>query len=391
MKSKLVNFSKNFLLILTTIVITIFLIEFLYSLYKVSSFRHNKWSNDGRSVFDEYVKLKKNNENLTVTTPPFFLLNKNELTNKVFPLSGISNKLTINCNESGYFSTYLSDRYGFNNIDKLWDKEIDLLLIGDSFTHGACVNYENTFAGNFNSQLNTLSLGYGGNAPLMELATIIEYINLINPKKVIWFFSEGNDLEGLVNEYKHQVFKNYLLKEDFTQNLAEKQTEVDQIQERIVIDELEKFERKKNTLINFQDLSFKNILYLHNIKNLIRYRLKLDFSEKEYINENSFNLFEQVIKKSNKIVKNKNSEFYFVFLPFYPGIFDKDSSRYENYQKVIGIVKNLNIKVIDLQKLMFDNSSDPKSFFPGRIHGHYTENGYKIATNIILKNISNKK
>ena len=391
MRTILVNFSKNFLLILITITITVFFIEFLYSLYKISSFRYNKWSNDGRNVFDEYVKLKKNKENITVTTPPYFLLNKNELTTKVFPLSGISNIFTLDCNENGYFSSYYSDRYGFNNKDELWDQEIDLLLIGDSFTHGACVNYENTFAGNFNSQFKTLSLGYGGNAPLMELATIIEYINLINPKKVIWFFSEGNDLEGLMDEYKHPIFRDYLLKKNFTQNLPAKQSQVNKIQEKIVNMEFKKYERKKKKLFNFQDLSFKSILHLSNIKNLIRYRLKINFSNKEYINENTFNLFKQVIKKSNKIVKDNKSEFYFVLLPFYPGTFDKNSSRYKNYVNVVSLVENLDIKVIDLQKLWFDNSSDPKSFFPGRLHGHYTENGYKIATSIILEHIINNK
>ena len=35
-------------------------------------------------------------------------------------------------------------RYGFNNPDTEWDKEeIEYLLIGDSFVHGACVNRPN--------------------------------------------------------------------------------------------------------------------------------------------------------------------------------------------------------------------------------------------------------
>ena len=54
---------------------------------------------------------------------------------------GVSNQYTIFCNETGEFSFYESDRYGFNNPDKVWDsKEVDFLLLGDSFIHGACVN-----------------------------------------------------------------------------------------------------------------------------------------------------------------------------------------------------------------------------------------------------------
>ena len=174
------------------------------------------------NTFDEYLKLKKINKEVTVSTPPYFLLEKKLITEEIFPLSGISNKLTINCNENNYFSKYDSDRYGFNNKDNLWDKKIEFLLIGDSFTHGACVNYPDTFGGNFNKKYNTLNLGYGGNGPIMELGTIKEYIDIINPNKVIWFFAEKNDLEGVVSEFKHPILRKYLTEQSFLQNLKKK-------------------------------------------------------------------------------------------------------------------------------------------------------------------------
>ena len=33
-------------------------------------------------------------------------------------LGSVSKINTVYCNENGYYSTYLSDRYGFNNYDK---------------------------------------------------------------------------------------------------------------------------------------------------------------------------------------------------------------------------------------------------------------------------------
>ena len=49
-----------------------------------------------------------------------------------YPLSGIKNTHTIHCKENGYYSTYDSDRYGFNNPDEIWDiSSHDVLLIGD--------------------------------------------------------------------------------------------------------------------------------------------------------------------------------------------------------------------------------------------------------------------
>ena len=67
-------------------------------------------------------------------------------------------------------------------------------MIGDSFTQGACVNPKK-FAGNLSkiSNASVLNLGFAGNGPLLELATLKEYIELINVKKILWFYFEGND------------------------------------------------------------------------------------------------------------------------------------------------------------------------------------------------------
>ena len=59
---------------------------------------------------------------------------------KLLPLSGISNVDTFNCRENGYYSIIKSDRYGFNNPDEVWNKPADIILIGDSFVYGDCVN-----------------------------------------------------------------------------------------------------------------------------------------------------------------------------------------------------------------------------------------------------------
>ena len=102
-------------------------------------------------------------------------------------LSGISNSMTIYCNENGYYSIYQSDRYGFNNPDEEWDSnEIELLLLGDSFTHGACVNRPDDLSSVLRtlSGYNVINLGYGGNGPLTEYATLKEFFPN-NTKKII--------------------------------------------------------------------------------------------------------------------------------------------------------------------------------------------------------------
>ena len=109
----------------------------------------------------------------------------------IFPLSGISNSVTINCNENGYYSIYQSDRYGFNNPDSEWDSiENEYLIIGDSFAHGACVNRPNDIASNLRnlSDKSVLNLGFTGNGPLIEYATLREYFNFNQHTIVSNFF-----------------------------------------------------------------------------------------------------------------------------------------------------------------------------------------------------------
>ena len=127
---------------------------------------------------------------------------------KIIPLSGIPNTRTINCNELGIFSEYKSDRYGFNNPDQSWEifsseKNIDFVLLGDSFVQGACVPQEYTIAGQIrNFGYSALSFGCGGNGPLANLAALREYGKLGSTKNIVYIFTAGNDIYDLLEEEK---------------------------------------------------------------------------------------------------------------------------------------------------------------------------------------------
>ncbi len=111
---------------------------------------------------------------------------------RLFPLSGISGKRTINCNESGEYSFYESDEHGFNNPRGLYDGgRIDIALVGDSFTVGACVAPGQDIASYLRrAGLQTISLAAGGNGPLSELATLKEYGSVLRPRVVLWMYDE---------------------------------------------------------------------------------------------------------------------------------------------------------------------------------------------------------
>ena len=73
--------------------------------------------------------------------------------------------------------------------------KIDLLLLGDSMTEGACVNYEDNFSANFiKKNINTITLAKGGNDFLINFATLKEYYSVINSDFVLWMHYV-NDIE----------------------------------------------------------------------------------------------------------------------------------------------------------------------------------------------------
>ena len=77
-------------------------------------------------------------------------------------------------------------------------------MIGDSFTHGACVNSSDDIAGNIRKFLKidkkkpgVLNFGFRGQGPLGEYALLREYLSKVKTKRVVLIYFE-NDLGNLL-------------------------------------------------------------------------------------------------------------------------------------------------------------------------------------------------
>src|SRR5688572_30312499 len=82
---------------------------------------------------------------------------------EVVPLAGISNRVTVFCNESGEYSVYNSDRRGFHNPDQVWRSEaVDIVALGDSFVLGGCVGSQENFVSLIGKRYPAVNLGMAG-------------------------------------------------------------------------------------------------------------------------------------------------------------------------------------------------------------------------------------
>jgi|TARA_B100001964_G_scaffold146724_1_gene161567 hypothetical protein len=150
----------------------------------------------------------------------------------------------------------------FNNPDSEWDKkQVAFFLVGGSFVQGHCVNEKDTIAGNIRKKIKdaaVLSLGYGNNGPLIEHVTLREYLPLTNTEKVLWFYTEGNDLKDLKGEISNLILLNYLNNKEFSQNLPSKQNNIDVKLKKILQKEKLIYQQlnKANPLLKFIKLSF---------------------------------------------------------------------------------------------------------------------------------------
>ena len=177
-------FIKVFLLVVVSLLLSLLVAE-LVAGWVVADPRHavarkNGVEYDDRSRLQVILDCRKTIKNCFPSVPPNTFI-KNRLKvgeSMLLPLSGVANATIIGCNESGYYSTYETDKYGFRNPPGSWPDSgsIDLAFVGDSYTVGDCVNDGDHIADMLRGSFpHVVNLASGGNGPFFELAAIKEY------------------------------------------------------------------------------------------------------------------------------------------------------------------------------------------------------------------------
>ena len=52
------------------------------------------------------------------------------------------------CNETGQYANFATDRFGFRNENAIWDDDVDIVAVGDSYTMGSCLSDDKSIVGN---------------------------------------------------------------------------------------------------------------------------------------------------------------------------------------------------------------------------------------------------
>lgn len=362
---------------------------------------------DTRSRLEVVTDLRKRNIEAVPSVIPLGLLNeqadgtfKSKISIdgvEVLPVGGISDRVTVLCNETGDYSIYESDERGFHNPKGTWGlNRAAIVGVGDSFTQGNCVSSDKNFMALIrNHYPATLNLGMSGEGPLFMLATITEYSSFVKPKTVLWFFYEENDFGDLSVESKAPLLQRYLT-DGFKQDLFNRQAEIDQALIQYVEQDMKRALAKRGEKAK-QDRGAKDSWIsartLADFLRLSRSRQTLGLvygrgvrDTGDWYSQAQLDLFRSVLLRAKSSAEAWGGTLYFVYLPAR----DRYAEGHDYHrQSVLAVVKDTGIPIIDVHA-RFQRESNPLSLFPFGRFGHYNEEGNRLVAEEVLRSINHK-
>ena len=305
----------------------------------------------------------------------------------LLPLGGLSNNLLFTLDGSDVLIRQ-SDKYGFNNPKEILNRgSVDVMAVGDSFTFGADVPFGKSFMDLLRKEVGSVvNLGCGGNGPLSELAALIEYGAILKPKTLIWIYFEGNDLtKDLQRELESPILKQYL-KEEFFQDLASRQSEID-TSLALFVNNLTAM--NKDTKKAATSVTLRGIILLTQLRTALglncgfdrhKFQLACEFPD-ELLGQ-----FGSILGSAAERVRKWDGRLIFVYLPgakrYSSWIANIDADGPRN--AVLRVIENLAIDHIDVHEI-FRRHTDPRALFDG----HYNEKGYALVADAILTRLHN--
>ena len=328
-------------------------------------------------------KLRLEEKNVTLSLLPKFLFDEKESTLKEapFPLGGISNHTTVFCNETGQWSIYSSDEHGFNNPRNLYKPALDVLMIGESFVHGACVPPEKNMTAYIRQAYpKTISLGMDGNGEVTTLASLMEYGPYLKPKRVIWVYAE-NTLGRANSELNQEELHKYFSSKNHQQDLLHKQATIDSFWQDW-LDKKLKNHRPEPQISGFNAHQFLTLYFVRKYYSLLAYAAN-DWLKKGDPTQNK-ERFKEILNHARSLTQDWGGTFYFVYLAT---SHQGNNNVTSDHDLIIDLAKELQLNTIDSYGLIKAQNPMDINAYNGK--GHYNEKGYQIFSTFLLENLQN--
>lgn len=377
----IIKITKIFLVNFLILIIFIYLIEIGINIHSASFLKKTRY---------QHLKdlSQKYEENFFYNFFSYKLLDEKDL--QILPLSGYHNSWTLLCLDGNKPIYYKSDENGFNNQS---GNDSNILLLGDSYIQGMCVDNEKNIKSLFinKKNLKTSAIGIGGHGPLFSLAILKEYGEYYQHKKLIYFITPDNDFYDLKNEIKNPILLNYLNDKFFTQNLIEKKDDI----KKIIDNYFEKTLRPSREFLRSYHLDFHKVRAY--IKNNILKKTKENNNIVLYTEISQF--FLDIINEMNEYSFKKNREFKIVFNLISPDILfstkEKDKKLKKNLLNSVEVIKKYlqqnNINYYDFNEYVLQNYNELNineiAHFNEDRWDHYSELGNEIITDQVYQNL----
>jgi hypothetical protein len=337
---------------------------------------------------------------------------------RIFPLGQVADLPTIMCREGARpFAEFEADERGFNNPKGIWGNPVDIMFIGDSMTYGACLPNRDHFIAQIRERFpSTLNLGVGGVGPLVALADVREFVPKTKPKYIFYMYDENNDLyylsptgdADIVWEYRNPILKKYLVDDQFSQHIYERQSEVNAAL-KLVVDKMIASGLAEHTplksLLRPLGLPLTRASLpspLPSIEPAVpgpnapgiglgQHPGQTDTSEvgpaivqaptaaAQNTRVDYFEVFKEVFSKMVQISNEAGARFAFVNIPAYQTVCDGIDHSWK--KRVLDFARNSGVDFIDLE-LDFRNADKTigreELFAVPPCGGHFSERGYKV-------------
>lgn len=379
------NFSLRFFLSLIIFLIfylTLVLFDiFLARLPKLLSENYKTsqkifWDNQEKS--NKIKQIKNENYINQIYISDYQLYPFNQVSKKrnfiAFAPPGLQNY--FKCDEGYGTIKHTSDRFGFRNDDSLWDEELDVVLIGDSFASGQCVDKKNSLSGILNNnKIKTLILAHGGTSAVHYDFYLKTFIPLLKPKKIIIALHE-NDNHLIDTVELHANFLSKIKTNDYVSiknNKFYPSTKLNEFNKDIL--DLYKFNLnftvKEKLLFKIDKL--KKYFYLPNIKFYVHHL----FNNSRLIGHNK-----SLIDNAISLCNINTCKVYFVLVR--SSNFWDPTFFYEKYKNSLsGYLSLKGYKLITFDHLI--DYRDKKYYAP--TGPHFSILGYELIAEEIIKSI----